>query len=286
MLWLARTALTSRLHAISLAVIFVILPFFTWLGAALAALITLAKGPKEGGACFVAALVPCLYIALDGQRMDLIHLGVTWLLAIILWWSRSWMYVLGCLAIAGSLQFSVYPPLSDSQLIELSAVVNQMVQDIAAQNPEAGEIEPPSQALYAGSAQLMVVLGSLISVLVARYMQAAVYNPEGFRNEFHSIRLPYGMTATLLAVAFMCSVLGEGWVGYIPMFVLPLIIAGISLVHGSVAIKKLGGNWLILFYVSMVLVSSLTLLLLIVFAALDSVFDIRSKLTKDNANTQ
>jgi len=286
MLWLARTALTSRLHALSLAVMFVLLPFFTWLGAAVAALITLAKGPKEGGVCFAVALVPCLYLALDGQRMDLIHLVIAWLLALVLWWSKSWIYLLGTLVVAGAVQHFVFPALTDSQLVELTAMMNQMIQDIAAQNPEAGKIEPPSQELYAGSAQLVVVLGSLISLMFARYMQAAVFNPEGFRKEFHSIRLPYSMMAALLGMAFILSMLGSSGVGYIPMLILPLVIAGISLVHGSVAIKKLGGNWLVLFYISLVLVSSLTLLLLIVFAALDSVFDVRSKLANEGANTQ
>lgn len=286
MLWLARTALTSRVHAISLAVMLVLLPFFTWLGAAVAALITLAKGPKEGGACFAIALIPCLYFALEGQRMDLIHLILAWLLALVLWWSKSWIYVLGTLVVAGAIQHTVLPALTDSQLIELTAAVNQMIQEIAAQNPDAEKVEPPSQALYAGSTQLMVVLGSVISLMFARYMQAAVYNPEGFRKEFHSIRLPYSMMAALLGLAFLLSVMGGDWIGYMPMLVLPLVVAGISLVHGSVAIKKLGGNWLVLFYVSLVLVGSLTLLLLVVFAALDSVFDIRSKLTNGNESDQ
>jgi len=82
-------------------------------------------------------------------------------------------------------------------------------------------------------------------------------------------------------------VLGDDFISYVPMLVLPLVIAGISVVHGSIEIKKLGGNWLVLFYVSLVLVSSLTLLLLIVLAALDSVFDIRSKLSAaSNENNQ
>jgi hypothetical protein len=286
MLWLARTALTSRLHAITLAVGFVLLPFFTWLGAALAALVTLAKGPKEGGVCFIVALIPCLYLAVEGQRSDLIHLFITWLLAVLLWWSKSWIYVLAGLVVAGCFQHFAIPAMSDVQLNELVSLVNQMILEIAQQNPDAGEITPPSQAMYAGAIQLSVVLGSVASLMFARYMQASVYNPEGFRKEFHSIRLPYSLMAVFLGCAFLASMVGGALVAYIPMLVLPLIVAGISLVHGSIAIKKLGGNWLMLFYVGLVLVSSLTLLLLIVFAALDSVFDIRSRLSVSKANDQ
>ena len=278
MLWLARTALTSRLHAISLAVGFVILPFFTWLGAAIAALITLAKGPKEGGFCFLIAMIPCLYLAVEGQRSDLIHLFITWLLAVVLWWSKSWIYVLVAMVLAGFAQHTMLPAMSDQQLAELVGLVNQMIQEIAVQNPDAGPIEPPSKAMYAGAIQLAVVIGGLVSLMFARYMQAAVYNPGGYRKEFHSIRLPYALMALLLGTAFLLSVVGSEAISYIPMLLLPLVIAGISLVHGSVAIKKLGGNWLVLFYVSMVLVSSLTLLLLVIVSALDSVFDIRSRM--------
>ncbi|GLQ30645.1 hypothetical protein [Litoribrevibacter albus] len=287
MLWLAQTALKSRLHAISLAVGFVLLPFFTWLGAAVAALITLAKGPREGGMCFAVVSIPSLYLALDGQRADLIHLLLTWLIAVVLWWSKSWIYVLVALVSAGCVQHALVPVLTDSQLNELTAAVNQMIQEISAQNPDAGPIEPPSQALYAGGIQLWSVLGAFISLMFARYMQAAVYNPGGFRKEFHSLRFPYSVMSLLLGAAFLLSVLGDSFISYVPMLVLPLVIAGISVVHGSIEIKKLGGNWLVLFYVSLVLVSSLTLLLLIVLAALDSVFDIRSKLSAaSNENNQ
>ncbi len=287
MLWLAQTALTSRLHAISLAVGFVILPFFTWLGAAIAALVFLAKGPRDGGICFAVALVPCLYyLVVDGQRADLIHLTLTWLIAMVLWWSKSWIYVLVVIVLAGSAQHTLVPVLSDAQLTELVAAVNQMIQDVVAQNPDATPIEPPSQALYAGAIQLWSVLGSLISLMFARSMQAMVFNPEGFRQEFHSIRLPYNVMALLLGLAFVLSLLDEVFVSYIPMLVLPLMVAGVSLVHGSVAIKKLGGNWLVLFYVCLVLASSLTLLLLMLVAALDSVFDFRSRLTATDNSDQ
>lgn len=286
MLWLARTALTGRLHAISLAVCLIVLPFFTWLGAAIAALVTLAKGPKEGGLCFSVVLIPCLYFALEGQRSDLIHLLMTWLLAMVLWWSKSWIYVLVALVLAGTVQHTLMPVMSDLQLNELVAAVNQMIQDLVASNPEAAEIKPPSQAMYAGAIQVFVTFVALVSLLVARFMQAAIYNPQGFRTEFHSIRLPYALMAALLGVAFLFSVMGDVYISYMPMLILPLVISGVSLVHGSVAIKKLGGNWLVLFYVSMCLVSSLTLLLLVVLAALDSVFDIRSRLSAPKTDDQ
>ncbi len=288
MLWLARTALTSPLHAISLAVGFTILPLFTWLAAALAALIMLAKGPKDGVVCFVAALIPSLYFAMDGsgQRVDLIYLTLTWLITVVLWWSRSWTWVLGTLVVAGAIQHMLFPILSDAQLDILVADVGKLMAELAKQNPEAEMIKVPEPVLYSGAIQVIVMFGSLVSLMFARNMQAAIFNPGGFQKEFHSIRLPSSMMSLLLLGALLCSFSDGLLTGLIPMLVLPLAIAGVSLVHSSIAIKKLGGNWLVLFYVSLVLVGSLTLLLLIFIASLDSVIDIRKRLIQRSESSQ
>ncbi|GAA3927457.1 hypothetical protein [Litoribacillus peritrichatus] len=289
MLWLARTALSSPLHAISLAVGFTILPLLTWLGAAIAALIMLAKGPKDGVSCFVAALIPSIYFAVEGegQRADFIYLSLTWLIAVVLWWSRSWIWVLGALVVAGAAQHLLFPVVTDQQLTLLVNEVGKLLEELAKQNPEAGVFQAPDPVMYSGMIQFAVMFGALISLMFARMLQAAIYNPGGFQKEFHSIRLPSSFVSLLILVTLLVGLTDGSLNGLIPMMMLPLAIAGISLVHGSIGIKKLGGNWLVLFYISLVLVGSLTLLLLVVFAVLDSAFDFRKRLAnKINSDSQ
>lgn len=278
MLWLARTALTSRLHAISLAVGFTLLPFFSWLGAAIVALVTLAKGPKESIMPLLCVVAACTLMMGDGQKLLLVPIVLTWCAAIVLWWSKSWIYVLITVMLLGAGQFTLLPVLSQAEIGQLTDLFNQMVEQAIVQAPEAPVYERITEQAVAERIQSSVLVFSVISLLFARSMQAKIYGSEGFRKEFHSIRLPYGLMAACLGTAFLASVAGGVFVSYIPILLLPLVFAGISLVHGSIAIKKLGGNWLLLFYVSMILVSSLTLLLLVIVSALDSVFDIRSRM--------
>jgi hypothetical protein len=111
--------------------------------------------------------------------------------------------------------------------------------------------------------------------MMARWWQALLYNPGGFRQEFHGLRLPprlaMALAALFLAASFGVPVLA-GWVLY---FVMPLFFAGLALVHGLVGLKKLSGLWLGAFY--MLLLSPVVAQLLTVAALFDSWYDFRSR---------
>ena len=65
----------------------------------------------------------------------------------------------------------------------------------------------------------------------------------------------------------------SGWVLYL---VLPLIISGVALVHGVVALKKIPGMWLVTFYLLLMLPYMVQFLVLL--AMIDSWYDFRSRL--------
>ena len=62
------------------------------------------------------------------------------------------------------------------------------------------------------------------------------------------------------------------------MLLVPLTLAGIALVHGSVAKRNLGGHWLFAFYISAFILGPSLLLLTIFMAVLDSWFDFRRRI--------
>ena len=87
------------------------------------------------------------------------------------------------------------------------------------------------------------------------------------------------LTLALLTAGLLVGSLGVDYRFWALLFAVPFIFAGFGLVHGIVAKKQLGGNWLSLFYVTWFLLDPLKLLLLFAVVA-DSWIDIRGRLGK------
>jgi len=114
-------------------------------------------------------------------------------------------------------------------------------------------------------------------LMVARWWQALLYNPGGFQQEFHQLRLQprvAGLLMALFVLASMGVTVLSGWVLY---FVLPLFFAGLALVHGLIGMKKLSRLWLLAFY--MLMLNPLLAQLLTVAALIDSFYDFRRRVT-------
>lgn len=72
-----------------------------------------------------------------------------------------------------------------------------------------------------------------------------------------------------------------------PLCSVPLVIAGLALMHGLVAQKRLAKFWLVGLYVTLLLFMQLIYPLLVVLAIVDSLIDFRGRLASkdaDNAN--
>jgi hypothetical protein len=116
-------------------------------------------------------------------------------------------------------------------------------------------LQPPAAEFIVGVFALVNALTVVICVLLARYWQALLYNPGGFGDEFRQLRLPPALAITLVVIAVLCLVQGGAWLPWAYLAALPCLVAGISLVHGMVAIKQLKGHWLVVFYTLLVLIN-------------------------------
>ena len=65
---------------------------------------------------------------------------------------------------------------------------------------------------------------------------------------------------------------------------IPMMFAGIALMHGIVGIMGLSAHWLGLFYMSLMFIGHLVYLPLIVTALVDVVMDFRGRLRKSKAD--
>lgn len=100
------------------------------------------------------------------------------------------------------------------------------------------------------SALLWVVLAAL---LLGRWWQATLFNPGGFRTEFHNLRL--GRPLAILTIAVFAIGVLAGWP---PLSNVALILGalytvqGIALVHAVSFRLQLSPAWLVLFYLLLV----------------------------------
>ena len=58
----------------------------------------------------------------------------------------------------------------------------------------------------------------------------------------------------------------------------PLFLASLGLVHGVVGRKQLSSNWLVMFYIALVVLGPTLMFLLVVLAFVDSWLDIRRRI--------
>src|SRR5690606_20902856 len=109
---------------------------------------------------------------------------------------------------------------------------------------------------------------SVLCLLLARYWQAALYNPGGFGVEFRALRYPAGVTTLLVAVAVGLIVFGLQLRTWSMICVIPLTFAGLALIHARVAVRGGGSTWLVIFYIAW-LIFDLVKLLVVLAAVAD-----------------
>jgi len=126
------------------------------------------------------------------------------------------------------------------------------------------------------AALLQVV--SVAALMLGRYWQAALYNPGGFGSEFRAIRIPLWPAVLLLACMLIGPNFGPQMAMLTPLCSVPLVFAGLALMHGLVKAGKLGKFWLVGMYVTLVLFMQLIYPLLVVLAIVDSLIDFRGRI--------
>ena len=125
------------------------------------------------------------------------------------------------------------------------------------------------------------------ALVLARYWQAALYNPGGFGREFRALRLPKQTMAVLVTVMVVAPFIGPQFIVLASASSLVLVLAGIALMHGLVAQGRLAGFWLVGMYVTLPLIMQLIYPLLVVLAIVDSLIDFRGRKSpkgNDSAN--
>lgn len=245
-----------------------------FISAATVALVCLRLGSREGGIVLLWALLPAALIALQGDLFALYLLLGSFGLALRLRQRASWPEII-LLATGLGVLIQLSLALQPGYLAQLEVQAQRVFDDLASQGATqvgAQEMLDVMVGFY-GAFHVLSIVGSLI---LARWWQAMLYNPGGFRAEFHALRFdPRAMLALvgLLALGMSGALPGQGW-GM--LFTIPPLFGGLAAMHGVVGVKKLGAHWLALGYLTLVLMYPG----IVALGLMDSVFDFRKRVAK------
>ncbi|MDA0927721.1 MAG: hypothetical protein O2861_06540 [Proteobacteria bacterium] len=263
--------MTGRRQAIIAVLLLGLLPLLNLLNPVMVGLVALRKGWQEGVVIFAWALLPLGAWAMIGDVVPLIMLVGISALALLLRETESWEFTLLAAIVIG-VCVEIYLRVQPAVLDVLMAQVEIYLQN---NNPQDLQIEDVRNAMVTVIGAVYMFL-SIVLLMLARWMQAALYNPGGFKQEFHKLRVEQNAGLILIAAMLLASfgvLIPEAWVLYL---VVPLLFSGIALVHAVVAIKNLSRMWLVTFYVLLML--PITVQMLVLFALIDSWYDFRSRL--------
>jgi len=100
----------------------------------------------------------------------------------------------------------------------------------------------------------MMMMTGLGSVFLARSWQAQLFNPGGFQQEFHKLRLGKTVSLGVLVVTGL-SLLAE-WTflsDVVVVLLAAVMIQGLAVLHGIVKIRGMSAGWLTGTYLMMIL---------------------------------
>ena len=134
----------------------------------------------------------------------------------------------------------------------------------------------PTAAQIAGMLGAGTGMTSVLCLLLARYWQAALYNPGGFGDEFRALRYPLAVSSVLAVASIALASLGLQYRTWAVIALLPLTFAGLALVHARVRHREQGMGWLTGFYAAWLLLDPVKILV-VGIAIADSWFDFRQR---------
>ena len=268
---LAQFVMTGRKQAIIAAGLLGLIPLINLLSPAVVGIVMLRKGLQEATFVFIWGALPLVVWAILGDIVPLVLLfgitGLTWLLRE----TESWEFTF-LAAISIGLVIEIYLRL---QPAVLDAVFQPLQPYFQQNNLQGMEIEQIRETMTTIIGSVYMFL-SIVLTMLARWMQASLFNPGGFQSEIHQLRIKQKVALILLGFMLLCSfgiLIPQAWVLY---FMIPLVFSGVGLLHAVVAKRKMSSMVLVVFYVLLML--PVVIQVVVLLALIDSWYDFRARL--------
>ncbi len=302
MQFLAAYIMKGRMQAIlvasTLALLSLPFPPVSIVSSATVALVTLRRGGREGlyilvCACLAAGLLSALLQI--GYQFALLYGLVlwapVWVVSIILREGRQLAIAIEIavvLGMVGVIGFYLYQPQPVQFWREVLAV---MIQPMLQANPDAPvEMVKQSAETFAhfmtGAIAAGTVYGMLFGLFLARWWQAALFNPGGFREEYLGLRGHKALAIGTVLIAAVAGLAGGTlaelcWNLLVLLFVLYTFV-GAAVLHATFAVMK-GSRFMVPFlYVTLLIIPHIMALIAII-GLCDSWLDLRNKIKPNGA---
>lgn len=274
---LAEFVMKGRKQATMAVILLGLIPLLNLLNPVIVGLIMLRKGAREAALILAWAILPIGGWAIAGNIVPLIMLlgisGLAWLLRE----TESWEFTLLAAILIG-IAVEFYLRMRPEMLDLLFAQVDTYLANNNLQQMQQGvQVEEFRRFITSLIGSVYMFLAVMLLIL-SRWMQATLFNPGGFRKEFHSLRIKQKLALVLVGLMLMANfgiAIPSTWMLYL---VLPLVFSGIAVIHAVVAMKKLSSMWLTAFYVLIML--PIVVEMVVLLALIDSWYDFRSRLQK------
>ncbi len=272
---LAEFVMAGRRQAVLAIVLLGLPPLVNLLTPALVAMVGMRKGMTAGSAMLLWALLPTGFWLLLGEAFPLLLLFGVFVLAAVLRSTESWQNVL-LAGIGVGAMFEFYLRV---QPVVLDLMFEQLELYVRANNLEGVQLDELRETMTTVMSAFYMAL-SVALLMLGRSMQASLYNPGGFREEFHALRISQTTTLALVGAILLVNFvesLPQAWIFYLAA---PFAFAGLALAHALVAWKNASVFWLVAMY--MLLIFPTMMYLLILVAIVDSWYDFRGRLPKSS----
>ena len=285
---LAEFIMRGRMQAIFVVAGAAALPMLFWLSAAAGSLVLLRRGLNDALSVLVWAVIPALAWWYFGDPRTLLVLLGSLGLALLLRSHASWVRVMVCSVGVGLLYVWALGAVFGEPIAALASELQKVLPDALSgayqqlSVEERGRLESLLVPVLTGLLAALLQIVTLLSLMLGRYWQAALYNPGGFGSEFRALRFPPMLAMLLLVGMLLGPNLGAQLAVLTPLCSVPLVFAGLALMHGLVAQGRLPRFWLVGLYVTLVLFMQLIYPLLAVLAIVDSLFDFRGRAAGKN----
>lgn len=271
----------GRMPAVVVIFASAMIPLLLWVSGGALSLVTLRRGALEGAFAGGAAALALMVVvgALAGTPQPALQpILQLWLpVFLIALWLRYSVSLAQALEIAAGLAgvaVAVFYLLHADTAGYWREVFGQAREMFPAQSaPDATTWQEVVAALAPEMTGLWGVnlLGlAVASLLLGRWWQAMLYNPGGFREEFHALRLERWFAWVVLAWLIAAAALGRGLV-YDIAFVLSavFVLQTLAVLHSFSARQRWGKLWLALVYLFLPLVIQLAAVVGIIDVFLD-----------------
>jgi hypothetical protein len=268
------------------------LPPLSYIASGVIALSTLRMGPKEGVKVVAAATV--ILTLITGLLLNKIFISGLFLIS-------SWLPMLGVTLVLGYTRSLAAGLLAASGLAIVCVFGAYIVLpnpaewwqqlmapffDVVSQQKGWQYDQAQTRDLVVSMSSMMtgliaagVSINVMLGLLIGRAWQAKLYNPGGFANEFHQLRLgkPAAILTTVV-IAISASPLSESLIVIrecLPVLLAVFALQGLSIAHAIVKQQQKRSFWLVAIYVLLIVMMPQMVVLLAVIGVLEQWLNFR-----------